>query len=512
MLVSQTKAIERYNLGTGAQPTCTFSPTANLALATNYQDLWWAASGTESGWGVNFAHQGDSVFLTWYTYDSGGAPLWLSALTQRQGATNVYTGALLRTSGPRFDNYKASDVVMPIPAVGTATLTFANGNSATFHYTTNGNGGLPAGVDQTKSIVAPRRRQPTSRVYEYDLEAGTAGTYWYHPHPHNRTAEQTVRGLAGPLIVRADDDPLAHLPDVTLFITGLRLDSNADVAADDAVDWSVGRQGEVLLVNGGRLPIHTVRPGTTERWRIVNATSARHFRLALEGHTVTMVGTDGGLLGAPIADLPEVLIGPAQRVEIVVTVSTTPDARYRLRALRVDTDFLGLGQYSDDDLLTLATTSEPPAAAAFVPTSLRAIGDLGEPIAHQFVELSEAKGICTRNGSTIAFLLNGKLFDPDRIDLVTTVGRVELWDIFNHTGMIHPFHIHGTQFQLVSRKVGAQVIPASYLAWSDTVVVSPREVATIKVRQTKAGKRMFHCHILEHEDACMMGVLDVLPA
>ncbi|HEX9302067.1 MAG TPA: hypothetical protein VF959_06920 [Casimicrobiaceae bacterium] len=151
--VSQTKAIERYNLGTGPQPTCTFSATADLALATNYQDLWWATSGMESGWGVNFAHQGDSVFLTWYTYDSGGAPLWLSALTQRQGATNVYTGSLLRTSGPRFDNYKASDVVMPIPAVGTATLTFANGNSATFNYTTNGNGGLPAGVNQTKSIV-----------------------------------------------------------------------------------------------------------------------------------------------------------------------------------------------------------------------------------------------------------------------------------------------------------------------------------------------------------------------
>jgi hypothetical protein len=153
VLVSQTKAIERYNLGTGPQPTCTFSPTANVALATNYQDLWWAASGMESGWGINFAHQGDSVFLTWYTYDSGGAPLWLSALTQRQGTTNVYTGSLLRTSGPRFDNYKASDVVMPIPTVGTATLAFANGNSATFNYTTNGNGGLPAGVNQTKSIV-----------------------------------------------------------------------------------------------------------------------------------------------------------------------------------------------------------------------------------------------------------------------------------------------------------------------------------------------------------------------
>ncbi len=151
--VSQTKAIELYNLGTGPQPTCTFSPTANLALATNYQDLWWVANAAEDGWGINFAHQGDSVFLTWYTYDGSGAPLWLSALTQRQGATNVYIGSLLRTSGPRFDNYKASDVVMPTPVVGTATLTFANGNSATFAYTTTGNTGLPAVTNQVKSIV-----------------------------------------------------------------------------------------------------------------------------------------------------------------------------------------------------------------------------------------------------------------------------------------------------------------------------------------------------------------------
>ena len=151
--VTQTKPLTRFDLGTGPQPVCTFSATADLAAGTNYQDLWWAASGAESGWGINFAHQGSSIFATWYTYDSGGAPLWLSALLQRQGSSNVYTGPMTRTSGPRFDNYKPGDVVQPIPTVGTATVTFANGNSATFNYTTNGAGGLPAGVNQTKAIV-----------------------------------------------------------------------------------------------------------------------------------------------------------------------------------------------------------------------------------------------------------------------------------------------------------------------------------------------------------------------
>jgi hypothetical protein len=152
MPVVQTKAIARYDLGTGAQPTCTYSATPlNYAAAANYQDLWWAANGTESGWGVNFAHQGNSVFATWYTYDVDGTPLWLSALMQRTGTSNVYAGSLLRTLGPRFDNYTTSDL-KPAQNVGTATLTLASGNSATFNYVTNGTGGLPA-VNQTKSIV-----------------------------------------------------------------------------------------------------------------------------------------------------------------------------------------------------------------------------------------------------------------------------------------------------------------------------------------------------------------------
>ena len=148
---TQTKAITRLDLGTGAQPSCTYSAaTPNFAAAANYQDLWWATGGTEPGWGINFAHQGNSIFATWYTYDAGGMPLWLSVLAQRVGATNVYTGQLYRTSGPRFDAYDPTKAV-PVQ-VGTATLTFADGNHATFGYATTGAGGLPT-VTQSKQIT-----------------------------------------------------------------------------------------------------------------------------------------------------------------------------------------------------------------------------------------------------------------------------------------------------------------------------------------------------------------------
>ncbi len=147
---AQAKSITRFDLGTGLQPTCTYSAAPNFAAATNYQDLWWATGGTESGWGINFAHQGDSVFATWYTYDVDGTPLWLSVLTTRVGASNVYTGPLYRTSGPRFDAYDPSKAVAQ--QVGTATLTFIDGNTATLGYTTTGAGGLPA-VTQNKAIT-----------------------------------------------------------------------------------------------------------------------------------------------------------------------------------------------------------------------------------------------------------------------------------------------------------------------------------------------------------------------
>ncbi len=148
---TQSKAIARYDLGTGAQPICAFSATAlNFGAAANYQDLWWAASGAESGWGINFAHQGNTLFATWYTYDVDGTPMWLSALLKRAGTSNVYQGDLVRTSGPRFDNYRTSDLG-PNQPVGSAILTFADGNHASFDYTVTG---IATGtVTQSKAIA-----------------------------------------------------------------------------------------------------------------------------------------------------------------------------------------------------------------------------------------------------------------------------------------------------------------------------------------------------------------------
>ena len=141
--VSQTKFITRLVFGPLA--TCTYGAQPDFTAATNYQDLWWVANGAESGWGINLAHQGDNIFASWFTYDTNGAPLWLS-VTAARTAPNVYGGELIRTTGPAFNAVPFDPAKVTRTVVGTTTFTFANGNAATFAYTMDG-------VSQTKSIT-----------------------------------------------------------------------------------------------------------------------------------------------------------------------------------------------------------------------------------------------------------------------------------------------------------------------------------------------------------------------
>jgi hypothetical protein len=148
--VRQTKPITRQVFG--PQPTCS-TASASLAGATNYQDLWWAApAGSESGWGINFTEQGDVIFATWFTYDTDHSPLWLSVTAQKT-APGVYAGTLYRSTGPAFNAVPFDPGKVTLTAVGTATFSFSDGNTATFAYTVGG-------VAQIKSITRQVFRAP----------------------------------------------------------------------------------------------------------------------------------------------------------------------------------------------------------------------------------------------------------------------------------------------------------------------------------------------------------------
>ena len=146
--VNQTKTLVREAFG--PLPVCTFGAVTDLTTASNFQDLWWKKpANSESGWGINLNHQGDTIFATWFTYDVDGSPLWL-VVTAPKTAPDTYNGDFYRTSGARFDAFKATDVI-PVK-VGTATFTIADGNNVTFAYTVQ-LAGMAAPVTQSKTIT-----------------------------------------------------------------------------------------------------------------------------------------------------------------------------------------------------------------------------------------------------------------------------------------------------------------------------------------------------------------------
>jgi len=152
--ISQTKSITRQVFG--PLPQCTWGAVSDLGLATNYTDLWWAQGGAESGWGINFTHEGDVIFAAWFTYDFSGAALPLT-VTLRKAAPGVYSGTLIKTSGPPFFATPWVPAAVTRMEVGTATVAFANGNAATFTFTVTDGGRT---TTQTKSIRRQVFRAP----------------------------------------------------------------------------------------------------------------------------------------------------------------------------------------------------------------------------------------------------------------------------------------------------------------------------------------------------------------
>jgi FtsP/CotA-like multicopper oxidase with cupredoxin domain len=340
-------------------------------------------------------------------------------------------------------------------------------------------------------------------IYEFTIHPGTAGTYWYHPHPHHRTGYQVAKGLYGAIVVRAADDPLPDLPEKLLVLSDNRfrddgaLDFPESGSLQARIDAENGREGDVVFVNGRIQPALEIRPGEVQRWRVINASAARVYRLALQGHTFLHVGSDGGLFERPV-EVDEVVIANGERVELLVRGTGPPGSRSVLQSLPYDRYVPQTRPGDWDrplDLLTVRYSREPSPAAIALPETLRPIP-----------ALDTRDATATRLIVMTQFFINGRSMDMGRVDEVATTGATEIWEIENLVGMDHPFHLHGFQFQLLDRNG----VPESQRSWKDTVNVPKHQTARFIVRfDTYPGKWMFHCHILEHEDQGMMGVLEV---
>jgi FtsP/CotA-like multicopper oxidase with cupredoxin domain len=171
---------------------------------------------------------------------------------------------------------------------------------------------IPAAMDGTESVqrpVAPGE----SFTYRYRLQ--DAGTFWYHSHANE--AVQLERGVYGALIVRGPDEPRLDGERVLVF-DDVGLDEEGQIKPQGGwIESHDGRVGNVRLVNGRQEPALTVAAGQVERWRVINASSARYLRLSIGGRPFRIIGSDGGLIKAPVT-ANEVLLVPADRIDLAV--------------------------------------------------------------------------------------------------------------------------------------------------------------------------------------------------
>jgi FtsP/CotA-like multicopper oxidase with cupredoxin domain len=383
-----------------------------------------------------------------------------------------------------------------------------------------------------------------SKVYSFTMNQ-PASPLWFHPHPDMQTGKQVYMGLAGVYLVEDDISKKLEadkmLPsgekDVVLLVQDRRFDVEKDGVRELLYKTKTmdadGMKGDTILVNGSVMPKLNVDTAQY-RFRLYNVSNAKTYDFAFsDGRKFKIVGTDGGLLNKPV-EVDHIMLGAAERVELIVDFSKeqlgnkllliskpykadnmmmdssdemdTEDNGMGLTIMRFDvtkeaTDEVNI--YSSLPANAEITTRLDPTTASNAGSSRKFVmslynGNMGE-------------GMSGGNSSTMnmTFAINGKLFDPNRVDEFIGAGTTEIWELKNISTMAHPFHAHAIQYQILDRNG----VPATGtdLGWKDTFLVQAGETIRIigKFEPVNVGDYMYHCHILEHEDAGMMGYFRV---
>jgi FtsP/CotA-like multicopper oxidase with cupredoxin domain len=351
-------------------------------------------------------------------------------------------------------------------------------------------------------------------VYEFDVP--DAGTYWYHPH--QRSFEQVGRGLYGPLIVE-EREPVQVDRDVTWVLDDWRLLPDAQISDDfgNFMDSSHnGRVGNTVTVNGRILETFPVRARERVRLRLINAANARIFGLEFQDHRPTVIALDGQPVEPHGPAGGRVVLGPAMRADLVIDMSGKPGERFTI----TDTFYRGL-EYR---LLDVVYSDEPPLRPHPLDAPVQlAANTMPEPEirAAEHHEVSFGGGMMggmMNSGGMMGGMMRGMqhsgiwsingvaatghVMEPF---LTLQRGRSYVLTMHNDTAWHHPMHLHGHAFRVIARDGQ----PTRYREWQDTVLMAPRERVEIAFVADNPGDWMFHCHILEHQAAGMMGVIRV---
>jgi len=350
------------------------------------------------------------------------------------------------------------------------------------------------GADPEHHAIAP------GESFDYEFVVPHAGTYWYHPHMNS--AAQVWRGLYGALIVDPVEKPefgaeaVVVLSDVTFADGRVR-----ELDPTDDLDAFFGHQGALRQVNGRTLPTVRVRAGDPLHLRFINAAISRYYLLGVEDHELARIAGDSGSIERlDVRD--SILLVPGERTEAVLVPQGNVGSSFLLQALPYDRFFCGAGACEDTAPLLRIEIVEEGGTAPALPTTLAAIAPL------EISGAEERTITFTQNArdGISTFGLNNQLYPETPLVLSSEVGKTEIWTLENQTTYDHPFHLHGFRFQVLEQN---GVVPA-IAEWKDTLNVPREQSARIAVHfDDRPGMWMLHCHILNHAEIGMMGMLHV---
>lgn len=358
-----------------------------------------------------------------------------------------------------------------------------------------------------------------------------AATYWYHPHLHMKTALQAIKGAAGFIIVRDPNEAALALPrkygvdDYPLVIQCQQYDANNQA-------MPLGMQDSTIMVNGARAnngySVYGNFPAQMVRLRILNGSGERAFNVGFSGNIpFKQIASDGGLLNQPF-DTTRVRLAPGERAEIVVNLTGMQGQIIQLMSYASE---LPMGVQGGPTMPM--PPGSPPMDSPLngidfnimqinivAPTAngLTAISNVLETsVPYDPLTADVTRTIRFTADSAMVmdgpFYFNDSTFNMDRIDMVIPINHTEVWKLVNETMVGHPFHIHDVQFYLFDRNGS---LPHEGERGRKDVVFIPTGDSVLFVTKFEdfadsVVPYMYHCHILMHEDAGMMGQFLVVP-
>jgi FtsP/CotA-like multicopper oxidase with cupredoxin domain len=347
------------------------------------------------------------------------------------------------------------------------------------------------------------------------------GTIWYHDHALGITRLNVYMGLAGFYLIRDAIEAELGLPtgeyEIPLAIQDRTF--NPDGALRYPGVWQDHFFGDKILVNGKVWPFLEVKRGKY-RFRILNGSTSRTCALALSnGAVFHQIGTDGGMLAAPVP-LTQLTLGPGERADLIMDFAGYSPGTEILLMNSAPAPYPGPpGVGVIPNVMKFVVTS-PSGHTGALPVALRPIERLQETNAFQsrdFV-LRKVDDPCTGSRWAINDL------GWHDVTEFPVLGTTEIWNFINRSGVMHPMHMHLVLFQVLDRQgfiisnnvvvpVGARVpVVPEEAGWKDTVKVNPNEIVRVIARfEDFTGRYPYHCHILEHEDHEMMRQFEVVP-